>query len=149
MRAEPAGRAGRLGARLPAPRRRRSEERRRLVQPRRQNPVGSAVDGRMGNDRPRTARLEERLANGSAERRVVAMDLLVNIDVPDLARAVTFYTEAFGLVVTRRFGATGVELSGWPLRVYLLQHPEGSAGAGGNPRRYDRHWTPVHLDVVV
>ena len=28
------------------------------------------------------------------------MDLLVNIDVPDLGRAVAFYTEAFGLTVS-------------------------------------------------
>lgn len=77
------------------------------------------------------------------------MDLLVNIDVPDLTGAVAFYTEAFGLVVTRRLAATAVELAGWPARLYLLQQAEGSVGAGENPRRYDRHWTPVHLDVVV
>jgi predicted enzyme related to lactoylglutathione lyase len=76
-------------------------------------------------------------------------DLLVNIDVPDLARAVAFYTQAFGLVVTRRFGTAGAELSGWPVRLYLLQKAEGSIGAAESPRRYDRHWTPVHLDVVV
>ena len=77
------------------------------------------------------------------------MDLLVNIDVPDLARAVAFYGEAFGLAVTRRFGAGGAELGGWPVRLYLLEKPEGSIGAGTQPRRYDRHWTPVHLDVVI
>jgi predicted enzyme related to lactoylglutathione lyase len=77
------------------------------------------------------------------------MDLLVNIDVPDLARAIAFYTEAFGLAVTRRFGAEGAELGGWPARLYLLQKTEGSLGAGASLRRYDRHWTPVHLDVVV
>ena len=76
-------------------------------------------------------------------------DLLVNIDVPDLERAVAFYTQAFGLRVTRRFGAAGAELTGWPIRLYLLQKVEGSIGAAENPRRYDRHWTPVHLDVVV
>src|SRR5258708_24374370 len=77
------------------------------------------------------------------------MDLLVNIDVSDIERAVAFYTKAFGLTVTRRFGADAVELSGWPARLYLLQKPEGSPGAGSSLRRYDRHWTPVHLDVVV
>jgi predicted enzyme related to lactoylglutathione lyase len=77
------------------------------------------------------------------------MDLLVNIDVPDLTRAIAFYGEAFGLAVTRRFGADGAELGGWPVRLYLLQKPEGSIGAGSSPRRYERHWTPVHLDVVV
>ena len=74
---------------------------------------------------------------------LVAMDLLVNIDVSDIVRAITFYTEAFGLTVTRRLGAEGAELSGWPVRVYLLQKPEGSIGAGESIRRYDRHWTPV------
>jgi predicted enzyme related to lactoylglutathione lyase len=78
-----------------------------------------------------------------------AMDLLVNVDVPDLAAAVDFYTKAFGLTVTRRFGQDGAELSGFPARLYLLQKPAGSIGAAANPRRYDRHWTPVHLDVVV
>lgn len=77
------------------------------------------------------------------------MDLLVNIDVPDLARAIAFYSETFGLTVTRRFGTGGAELSGWPTRLYLLQKPAGSLGAGIDHRRYDRHWTPVHLDVVV
>lgn len=42
------------------------------------------------------------------------MDLLVNIDVPDLAQAVAFYTDAFDLKVTRRFGDGGAELSGLP-----------------------------------
>ena len=79
----------------------------------------------------------------------MAQDLLVNIDVPDLARAVAFYTAAFDLKVTRRFGTDAAELSGWPVRAYLLQKPEKSIGAGDDARRYDRHWTPVHLDVVV
>jgi predicted enzyme related to lactoylglutathione lyase len=77
------------------------------------------------------------------------VDLLVNIDVPDLAGAIDFYSRVFGLTVTRRFGRTGVELTGWPVRLYLLQKADGSAGAAASPRRYDRHWTPVHLDVVV
>jgi predicted enzyme related to lactoylglutathione lyase len=75
--------------------------------------------------------------------------LLVNIDVPDLAAAERFYTEAFGLKPARRFGATGVELTGWPAPVYLLQKAAGSPGAGRDLRRYDRHWSPIHFDVVV
>ncbi len=77
------------------------------------------------------------------------MDLLVNIDVPDLAEGIAFYTRAFGLNVTRRLGAEVAELSGLPVRLYLLQKPGGSIGAGGDRRRYDRHWTPVHVDLVV
>jgi predicted enzyme related to lactoylglutathione lyase len=77
------------------------------------------------------------------------MDLLVNIDVPDLSRAIAFYGDAFGLRVSRLLGAEAAELRGWPARVYLLQKSAGSLGAGKSQRTYDRHWTPVHLDVVV
>jgi predicted enzyme related to lactoylglutathione lyase len=77
------------------------------------------------------------------------MTVLINIDVPELAPAVNFYTQAFDLEVTRRFGDGGAELSGWPAAVYLLEKPAGTIGAGGQPRAYGRHWTPVHLDVVV
>lgn len=76
-------------------------------------------------------------------------NLLINIDVPDVAAAIAFYTAAFGLTVMRRFGVDGAELDGWPVRLCLLQKPEGSVGAAESLRRYDRHWTPVHLDVVV
>jgi predicted enzyme related to lactoylglutathione lyase len=77
------------------------------------------------------------------------MTVLINIDVPDLSAAIAFYTEAFGLTVGRRFGADAVELTGWPSPAYLLRKDAGTIGAGNSPRTYDRHWTPVHLDVVV
>jgi len=77
------------------------------------------------------------------------MDLLVNIDVPDLDQAITFYGNVFGLTVTRRFGDSGAELGGLPVRLYLLLKPPGSRAAADDLRRYNRHWTPVHLDVVV
>jgi predicted enzyme related to lactoylglutathione lyase len=77
------------------------------------------------------------------------MDLLVNIDVPDLVAAIAFYGNAFGLIVTRRLGPEAVEVGGWPVRFYLLEKAAGSVGAGDDRRRYERHWTPVHLDVVV
>lgn len=76
------------------------------------------------------------------------MQLLANIDVPDLASGETFYTAAFGLSVSRRFGPV-VELTGGSSLIHLLEKPEGSMGAGDHARRYDRHWTPVHLDFVV
>ena len=77
------------------------------------------------------------------------MTVLINIDVPDLGAAVAFYTEAFGLKVVRRFGEKGAELSGWPVPAFLLEKSAGSVGAGESRRTYERHWTPVHLDVVV
>lgn len=77
------------------------------------------------------------------------MSLLINIDVPDAETGTRFYTEAFGLRVGRRFGTDFVELLGWESPVYLLTKPPGTVGAGGDLRRYERHWTPFHLDVVV
>ncbi len=79
------------------------------------------------------------------------MDLLVNIDVDDLDRAVAFYTGAFGLRISRRFGASGVELQGAAAPFYLLAKAPGSRAAKTLEQRrdYRRHWTPVHLDFVV
>ena len=77
--------------------------------------------------------------------------LLVNIDVPDIEAAVAFYTEALGLKVGRRFDSDFVELVGSDAPFYLLKKQAGSAigPAGGDIRRYARHWTPIHLDFVV
>jgi len=76
--------------------------------------------------------------------------VLINIDVPDLERATAFYTRALGLTVGRRFGRDGVELLGAQARVYLLVKDAGSVPApGAAARDYRRHWTAVHLDVVV
>ncbi len=75
--------------------------------------------------------------------------MLINIDVPDAEIGVRFYAAAFGLKVGRRFGDDFVELLGWEAPVYLLTKKAGTVGAGGDLRRYERHWTPFHLDVVV
>ena len=77
------------------------------------------------------------------------MHLLINIDVPDLPAAEALYTQAFGLSAGRRFGDGGVELLGAQAPIYLLQNAAGSIAAADMPRDYTRHWTPVHLDVVV
>ena len=75
--------------------------------------------------------------------------LLLNIDVPDVNAAAAFYTSAFGLTVGRRFGTDAVELLGWLVPCYLLGKNAGTIAAGDDVRRYDRHWTPLHADVVV
>lgn len=79
------------------------------------------------------------------------MRILVNIDVPDLEAAIDFYSRAFGLALHRRLGPTGAEMLGAPAPIYLLQKAAGTPAAGAvrQPRDYARHWTPVHLDVVV
>ena len=75
----------------------------------------------------------------------------ISIDVPNLAEGVRFYSDAFGFskvaepvpgVAVMKIGTT---------TVCLLEK-----GAGSKPspktqdvRRYERHWTPVHLDIHV
>ena len=79
------------------------------------------------------------------------MNLLINIDVDDLDKAIAFYCTAFSLRVGRRLGATVVELLGSSAPIYLLLKSAGSAAAPNlsQPRDYHRHWTPIHLDFVV
>ena len=79
------------------------------------------------------------------------MNLLVNIDVDDLDKAIRFYSIVFGLTVGRRFGAFGVEMLGSTAPIYLLVKEAGTAPSEMTSQRrgYERHWTPVHLDFVV
>jgi len=77
--------------------------------------------------------------------------LLVNIDVPDLARAETFYCAALGLTVGRRISPEATELLGLEAPIYLLENRGGSLATDASPARrdYRRHWTPIHFDVAV
>ena len=77
--------------------------------------------------------------------------LLLNLDVPDIAAGEAFYTAALGLTVGRRFGEDFVELLGSDAPIYLLGKEGGTliGPAGGDTRRYERHWTPIHPDFVV
>lgn len=79
------------------------------------------------------------------------MNVLINIDVDDLNEAIRFYSTALGLDVGRRFGDGGVELTGGSAPIYLLVKKAGtpSSSTTFDARRYERHWTPVHLDFVV
>jgi predicted enzyme related to lactoylglutathione lyase len=79
------------------------------------------------------------------------MDLLINLDVDDLEKAIRFYGSAFGLKTGRRFGADAVEMLGGPCSINLLARAAGTAASDTTPdrRKYSRHWTPVHLDFVV
>lgn len=76
--------------------------------------------------------------------------LLVNIDVENLDAATAFYCEALGLRVGRRFEGW-TELVGGVAPIYLLPKAEGTpvSPISAETRRYQRHWTPVHLDFVV
>lgn len=77
--------------------------------------------------------------------------LLLNIDVPDIEAGIGFYTAALGLELGRRFGEDFVELVGSDAPLYLLKKAAGTSigPAGGDTRRYERHWSPIHPDFVV
>jgi len=81
------------------------------------------------------------------------MRVLINIDVPDVARGTAFYCTAFELTVGRRFDDGFIELLGAGPPIYLLTKPERTPPVPGAPfvpaRSYARHWTPMHLDFVV
>lgn len=78
------------------------------------------------------------------------MQLLLNLDVDDLDRAIAFYTRAFDLQLGRHFG-DWAELVGGTSPIYLLPKAAGTSVAGSTlqERNYARHWTPLHLDFVV
>jgi predicted enzyme related to lactoylglutathione lyase len=91
------------------------------------------------------------VASDALSPRSENVSLLINIDVDDLGHALDFYPRAFGLRIGRRFDAEFVELVGANARIYLLVKPSGSkvSPGAGSTRHYARHWTPVHLDLVV
>jgi catechol 2,3-dioxygenase-like lactoylglutathione lyase family enzyme len=77
--------------------------------------------------------------------------LIVNVDVDDPEKAVSFYTSALGLRVGRRLHDGYVELLGAEAPIYMLVARPGTAPFRGAEvkRDYGRHWTPVHLDFAV
>lgn len=80
------------------------------------------------------------------------MELLINIDVDNLDKAIEFYQRACGLRLNRRlFGNSVAEMLGTAAPVYLLAKDAGSPASINSRqlRDYHRHWTPMHLDFVV
>ena len=79
------------------------------------------------------------------------MNYSVTIDVPQLDEGLGFYRDALGLVEVARPVATYVILDCGGARIGLIEKPAGSKPAvgSGDIRRYERHWTPVHIDFHV
>lgn len=79
------------------------------------------------------------------------MQMIVNIDVPELAPAIKFYSEALGLKLIRIIDGEVAEMGGAATLIYLLANDPGSAPtkSAAATRNYARHWTPVHIDFVV
>ena len=80
------------------------------------------------------------------------VQLRICIDVDDVVQALDFYSRALGLTPGRRHGKDWAELLGGSCPIDLLAKPPGTAASPTSSalvRSYSRHWTPVHLDVVV
>jgi catechol 2,3-dioxygenase-like lactoylglutathione lyase family enzyme len=75
----------------------------------------------------------------------------VSIDVPHLDDGLRFYRDALGLVEVARPIGTYVVLACGDARIGLIEKPSGSTPAprAQDVRRYERHWTPVHIDFHV
>jgi predicted enzyme related to lactoylglutathione lyase len=73
------------------------------------------------------------------------------VDVPDLARGVRFYTDAFGFVLASEPYPGVAVIKNGDTAITLLEKREGSKPSPNaqDLRRYERHWTPVHLDFHV
>ncbi|HEX3756157.1 MAG TPA: VOC family protein [Rhizomicrobium sp.] len=79
------------------------------------------------------------------------MKYSVTIDVPKLDEGLRFYRDTLGLVEIARPVATYVILGCGGSQVGLIEKPAGTkpAKSSDDVRRYERHWTPVHIDFHV
>jgi len=75
----------------------------------------------------------------------------ISVDVPSLAEGVEFYTRAFGFSKKAEPVPGVVVLDAGNIHICLLEKRAGSTPAPrtSDTRRYERHWTPVHMDIHV
>ena len=75
----------------------------------------------------------------------------VSVDVPDLADGIRFYASAFGFAKSAEPFPGVVTLRAGDAELWLLEKRAGSQPSTRTreTRRYERHWTPVHLDFHV
>lgn len=75
----------------------------------------------------------------------------LSIDVPNLEQGLRFYSVVFGFQETSRPFPSMAILDADNLTVCMHEKAAGSRSSGGSEevRRYERHWTPVHMDLHV
>jgi len=75
----------------------------------------------------------------------------ISIDVPSLEQGVAFYCAAFGFSKQSEPVLGVAVLQGLNIELCLLERPAGStpSPATEDVRKFERHWTPVHLDFHV
>ena len=79
------------------------------------------------------------------------MKYSVSIDVPKLEDGVRFYLDVFGLTEIARPIPTYALLKCGEAQIGIMEKAAGTKPAKGSDdiRRYERHWTPVHIDFHV
>jgi predicted enzyme related to lactoylglutathione lyase len=79
------------------------------------------------------------------------MKYSVSIDVPQLDDGLSFCRDALGLAEISRPVPTYAILKCGNSEIGLIEKSAGSKPAKGTEevRRYERHWTPVHVDFHV
>lgn len=79
------------------------------------------------------------------------MKYSVCIDVPRLDEGLRFYRDALGFAEIARPIPIYVVLKCGESQIGLMEKAAGSKPAKGSDdvRRYERHWTPVHIDFQV
>jgi predicted enzyme related to lactoylglutathione lyase len=75
----------------------------------------------------------------------------ISIDVPNLADGIRFYATAFGFSKSSEPVPGVAVLDAGNAKVCLLEKRVGSQPSfyTRETRHYERHWTPVHLDIHV
>lgn len=79
------------------------------------------------------------------------MNYSVSIDVPQIDEGLRFYRDGLGLVEIARPIPSYAILKCGNSQIGIFEKPAGSKPAPGSEdiRRYQRHWTPVHIDFHV
>jgi predicted enzyme related to lactoylglutathione lyase len=75
----------------------------------------------------------------------------ISVDVPNLADGVRFFASAFGFSKTAEPVPGVAVLKAGNAEICLLEKAPGSKASTRTSeiRHYERHWTPVHLDIHV
>jgi predicted enzyme related to lactoylglutathione lyase len=81
----------------------------------------------------------------------MTITISVSIDVPNLAEGIAFYCAAFGLSKKSEPVPGVAVLHGLNVELCLLEKLPGSKPSPitSDRRKFERHWTPVHLDFHV
>jgi predicted enzyme related to lactoylglutathione lyase len=79
------------------------------------------------------------------------ISMSISVDVPNLDDAIGFYTSAFGFTKSSAPAPGVAVLRGGNMNLCLLEKQTGTRASPhtDETRHYERHWTPVHLDIHV